>query len=827
MNYKNLLKTIAPHLGIILIMIFMALIYMSPVIQKKDIYQNDITQAKGMSRELVEFEETTGEESQWTNSAFGGMPSYQIKTGKSNNIFYYLLRVSKLFLPGNTAAPLFLYLLGFYILLISLKFNKWLALAGAVAFAFSSYNIILIAAGHLNKTYAIAYMAPVIAGVILTFRKHYLAGGILTAVAFGLEITANHFQITYYLGMIILIYIIFQFVYELKKKELNHFFKSCAVLFIALLLAILPNLTRLWTTYEYSKETTRGKSELITDAENQTSGLDRSYITDWSYGIPETMNLFIPNFRGGANYGELSTKSEVYQELRKNNFPDIRQAIKQVPLYWGKQPGTSGPNYIGAISVFLFILGMFLIKGKFKWWLLVSTVLAILLAWGRNFMPFTNFFLDFFPGYNKWRVVSTTLIIANFAVPFIALLTLKKIFENEVNKDELIKTLKKVFYVVGGIALLFAIMPGLAGDFTGNEGWLSQIQDVLYADRKHILSIDAFRSFVFVFIAAGLIFVFLKGLVKKQYVVFAFIALFLADLWTVDKRYLNNDNFKSKRQISEIKASPVNYEINKDTTPNYRVLNICQEPRINPFSDATTSYFHNSIGGYHGAKPGRYQELIENHIINNINNIGKATSIPTFDSIMSQQGALNMLNTKYIILDLNQLPLTNKSALANSWFVDYYQIVENANAEMDALSQINPAVTALVDKRFEELIKNVPANSTDSSFSGSIVLSDYKPNHLSYKSSSDKDKLAVFSEIYYPYGWNAYIDGEKTEHIRANYLLRALAVPAGSHTIEFKFEPRSYSIGQAVSMICSILVVLIILGAAIYLFLSKKQAIKQ
>lgn len=829
MNVKSILKSLAPHLGIVLIMVLITLVYMSPILQGKGINQNDITQATGMARELVQFEEATGGQSQWTNSAFGGMPSYQIKSEKSHNIYYFLFRGLKLFLPGYTAAPLFLYLLGFYILLVVLRFNKWLALAGAIAFAFTSYNIILIPAGHVNKTYAIAYMAPVIAGVLLTFRKKYLLGGILTTVALGLEITSNHFQITYYLGILILIYIIFQFFYELKKKEINHFLKSCIVLFIAAILAVLPNSTRLLTTFEYSKETTRGKSELVSDDKNQTSGLDKDYATDWSYGVSESMNLFIPNFRGGASYGELGENSAVAQGLKRNNYSNITLGLKQIPLYWGQQPGTSGPNYIGAISIFLFILGLFVLKGKFKWWLLGSAVLAILLAWGRNFMPLTSFFFDYFPGYNKFRVVSTTLVIANLAIPLMALVTLKKILDSENNRDEILKILKKVFYVVGGIALLFVFVPGLAGDFTGNEGWLAQISDALYADRKHILSTDAFRSFIFVLITAGLLYAFLKGKLKKQYMYFAFILLFLADLWTVDKRFLNNEDFQKKRNAKEITVNPVNFEINKDKDSNYRVFNISQG--MSPWSDATTSYFHKSIGGYHGAKLGRYQELIEGQLVNNHQNIynlltsGQATMVK-LDSCIAEQQALNMLNTRYIILDLKQMPVKNSHALGNAWFVKDYLIVEDANLELAAISDINPGITAIIDKRYKSNIENVELLTSDSLSPGTISLTVYRPNHLTYKSYSDKYRLAVFSEIYYPYGWNAYIDNVKTDYIRANYVLRALAVPAGDHIIEFKFEPGSFAIGQSVSLICSILVILILLGAAVYPFVIKKPLLK-
>ncbi|MFC2097908.1 YfhO family protein, partial [Bacteroidota bacterium] len=761
--------------------------------------------------------------SQWTNSAFGGMPSYQIKTGKSNNIFYYLFRVFKLFLPGYSAAPLFLYLLGFYILLITLKLNRWLALAGAIAFAFSSYHIIILPAGHVNKTYAIAYMAPIIAGIILTFRKRYVLGGILTTIALGLEITSNHFQITYYLGMMILIYLIFQFFYEYKKKELNHFFKSCAILFIALILAVLPNLTGLWTTYEYSKETTRGKSELITDEENQTSGLDKDYATGWSYGVAETMNLFIPNFRGGSSGGELSKKSNFYDDLRKNNVQNPDQYIKQVPLYWGAQPGTSGPNYIGAVSIFVFILGLFLFKGRFKWWLLSSTILAILLAWGKNFMPFSSFFFDYFPGYNKWRVVSTTLIIANFAIPLLALLTLKKIFEEKFDKELILKTLKNTFYVVGGIALLFALFPGMGGDFIGRESnGFENFSDSLQLDRRHLLSVDAFRSFVFVSLTAGLLFAFLKGYIKKQYIYFGFIFLFLADMWMVDRRFLNEEKFVNRRSVNKISASPANLEILKDKDPNYRVMSI-----NNPFNNGTTSYFHKAIGGYHGAKLGRYQELIDDYLYNSYVNIfnlfapGNASYI-RLDSLLSNQKALNMLNTRYLIIRPN-MPVRNQHALGNVWFVNNYQIVDNANDELAGISNIDPGKTAVIDKRFSAQLENIPVSTEDSLSNGQISLTLYRPNHLTYKSSSKTDRLAVFSEIYYSKGWNAYIDNNKVDHLRANYVLRALSIPAGDHTIEFKFEPRSYAIGQAVSLIFSILVFLLIIGTIVYSFIGKKN----
>ena len=778
------LKKIGPHLMVLLLFMSISFVYFSPLLEGKMLDMHDIKQWQGMSKEVVDFHEKTGENALWTNSMFSGMPAYQIATWSDANLIQYVVKVITLGMP-RPASLLFLYLLGFYILLLSLKVDYRLAAVGAIAFAFSSYFFIIIQAGHMTKAHAIAYVPMVVAAVLYTYRGKMLLGGVLTALTVALEIYANHLQITYYLALMLLIIGLVQFVKDLKAKNLVDFAKRTGVLLVAALLASGTAFTNLATTMEYGKDSTRGKSELTTNLDNKTTGLDKDYATQWSYGIAETFTLLIPNFHGGASQGELTTESETYQAIKST--PNAKQLIKQLPLYWGDQPGVGGPTYAGAIVIFLFVLGLFFVKSEMRIWLVMATIMSIMLAWGKNFMGLTELFLDYFPGYNKFRAVSMILVIAEFTIPLLGFVALNKFLSSDKLENEKEKTLKLAFYIVGGITLLFALIPSLFFDFVGGQdasleknGWPI---DALQSDRAGLLSADAWRSFIFIVLTFVTLWLFLKNQLQSKYVIFIVGVLVLADMWTVNKRYLNNDNFASKRKVEKpYQTSQADQQILNDKDPNFRVFN----KSVSTFNDASTSYFHKSIGGYHGAKLKRYQELIENHIAK------------------GNMAVLNMLNTKYFISQQGQVQ-QNPGAMGNAWFVNNVNIVANADAEIAALNGFNPDSTAIVDVRFSEQIIDNSDNSNTA-----ITLEEYKPNFLKYTSSSTKDGIAIFSEIYYDKGWNAYIDGKLKPHFRANYVLRGMQIPAGNHLVEFKFEPSTYKTGEIVALVSSAILLLLL-----------------
>ena len=796
---KNIsFKQVLPYLSAVVIFLVISLAYFSPLLEGKKLKQSDITQWKGMSKEISDFRESSGEEALWTNSMFGGMPAYQISVRYKGNVLRYLDQLMQLYLP-QPAGMLFLYMIGFFILLLVLKVDKWLAIAGAVAFAFSSYLFIIFEAGHNSKAHAIGYMAPVLAGIILTYRGRYLAGGIMAAIFLSLELLTNHLQITYYLMIIAGIFVVTELIGSIREKKLPGFAKATGVLLIASILALATNITSIWATYEYGKETIRGKTELTTEKTNRTSGLDKDYATGWSYGMMETFTMLIPNFNGGSSQGALSEKSNVYKTLRENNI-DTNQAkniIKALPLYWGDQPGVAGPVYIGAIIMFLFVLALFVVDNKFKWWLLAATVLSILLSWGKNFMPLTDFFLHYVPGYNKFRAVSMTLVIAELCIPLLAILGLQKVISGDIERKKLTKYLYYSIGITGGISLFFALAGSSIFSFAASVDanlpeWLIE---PLRQDRAAILSADAFRSLLFILLAGAAIWAMVnKVVIKTPLVLFSvLIMLFLIDMWTVNRRYLNNDSFVRKSvDAVPFQPSVADEIIMKDKDPNFRVFN---QTVGNPFADASTSYFHKSLGGYHGAKLRRYQELIDFHLAKGNMNV------------------YNMLNTKYFIVPDPQggqpQMQINMEALGNVWFVNNARMVNNADEEINALTDFVPTETAVYDKRFASQLEGriISKDST-----ATISLTDYKPNHLTYKSQTGSDQLAVFSEIYYDKGWNAYIDGKSAPYFRANYVLRAMIVPAGSHTIEFKFEPKVYATGEKIAYASSILLVLLALG---------------
>jgi len=645
----------------------------------------------------------------------------------------------------------------------------------------------------------------------MVFRGKQFPGAILFALGLSLELLAGHPQITYYGLILLAVYSIVEFIYAIKEKALMPFFKSILFLLAGAVVAVGMNFSRLYTTYEYSKETIRGPSELSSNNENKTSGLDKDYVVQWSYGIDETLTLLIPNFKGGSSLTNPGENSESFKTMQQKGVQNLRQNIQAVSMYHGDQPGTAGPVYVGAIIVFLFVLGLFIVKGVYKWWLLSATVISVVLSWGGNIMSLTSFLLDYLPMYNKFRAPSMTLVIAQIAMPLLGFIALNNILTEKVEKKVWLNGLKWAAIITGGLSLLFAILPGISGNFSNTSDavrfpdWL--IESVI-TDRKALLRMDAFRSFLFIVLAAGALYLWNLKKIKTNLFIGVLGILILVDLWAVDKRYLNNDNFVSKREaINPFPEMPVDKAILQDKDLYYRVL-----PLQNPFQDARASYYHKNIGGYSAAKLRRYQEIIENHFVPEMQNLIKglqAGNLP--DSLLSQLPAINMMNTKYLIYDLNNPPLQNPHAMGNAWFVNDYKTVANADEEIATLKGIDPANEVVIDKRFSEFVGNKKFQKDQT---GSIILTEYKPNYLKYSAKASSEQLAVFSEVYYDKGWNAYIDGEKVPHFRVNYILRAMILPAGTHTVEFKFHPKSYYAGNTISLASSLLLILAVAGYA-------------
>ena len=813
---KNLdFKKLLPYLAAIVIFIIITMAYFSPLLEGKHMLQSDIINFKGMSKEIVDFRAKTGQEPLWTNSMFGGMPAYQISTKYASNLLGFLDPVITLGLP-HPANLVFLYLSGFFILLLVMGVDPWLSIAGAIAFAFSSFFFTIIDAGHNSQAHAIGYMAPVIAGIILTMKRKYIWGGIMTAIFLSLEVKANHPQITYYMAIIAILLGLFELIYSIRFKALTPFLKAVGVLLIVLVFAVLTNITSLWATWEYGKYTIRGKSELTSDKANRTSGLDKDYATQWSYGVGETMTLLIPDFNGGSSSMKVSENSKIVEAMKSNGVPDatIKQFTSQpLPfLYWGAQPFTSGPVYAGAIMMFLFVLGLIIIKGPIKWWLLAVTILSVVLAWGHNFMPVTDFFLNYIPGYNKFRAITMILVIAEFAIPLLGILAVKEIWDKKNDRKKLFKGLQISVIIAAGISLFFAIFPGMFLDFvsSGDKNIQQQYQfpewlmQAIRDERYRLLRLDAIRSFIFILLACALVWAVLFEKLKKEYAYIALAVLVLADMFTVNKRYVNNDSFTTNARVENpFEPSPADTEILRDKDPDYRVLNLT----ANTFNDAGTSYYHKSIGGYHGAKLRRYQELIDNNIQGEIGIFAKTMST---DSIP----VLNMLNTKYFILpgqDKQPMAYPNRNALGSVWFVGSLLQVDNADAEIKALKNFRPSEVAIVDKSFAGNLSGFTPLKDSSDF---IALDEYAANQLAYHYRSKNKGLAVFSEIYYPKGWNAYVDGQLIPHFRADYILRAMVLQAGDHKLLFKFEPAVYATGEKISFISSILLILLAISFA-------------
>jgi hypothetical protein len=830
MENKALFQKLLPHLVILFLFLFITFVYFSPLFEGKTLVQHDMVQSKAAAKEVLDYHEKTGKWTLWTNSMFGGMPAYLIATDFPNSWSTRLGRFFNTILP-EPANLVVLSLVGFYILLCVLRFNPWLAATGAIAFTFGSYNIINIEAGHLSKVIAIAYLPPIIAGVILTYQGRYWLGGAITALFLALQLYGNHIQITFYMFISLALYGLFELIYAIREKELKRFSIATLVLAVAVGLSFGSHASRLLTTYEYSKESIRGRSELTqkqnTDA---AGGLDKEYAFRWSYGKAESFTLLIPNFFGGATYGNLNTSSDTYKTLLTNGVPQgqARQFVdQQVPVYWGDQPLTGGPAYAGAIICFLFVLGMFVVKSRIKWWLLAVSILFIMLSWGKNLAWFNYFIFDYVPMFNKFRAVTMILSVVQVYLCLLALLAVREIVQRDIVWAELKKPLAYSLGITAGLALLIGIFAGGIFDFSGQGDaqlpvWL---QEALRDDRKSLLQKDAFRSVFFILAAAALLWAFVQDKVKAGVLYGGLLVLVLIDMFSVGKRYLNNADFVTKRKAQEsVQPTEATMQIMADKTLHYRVLDLTKGLG-GIFSDATPSIFHHTINGYHGAKMKRFQELADSVLYPQLQQFATKLQSENFNpEILSDLSALNMLNTKYLVLApaANGIIL-NPYALGNAWFVDEYKLVPNADEEIKAIADFDPARTAIIDQRYQTLLNGLKINPDSAA---SIQLTSYAPDQLVYKSNTSSSQLAVFSEMYYKGqdDWQAYIDDKPQPHLRVNYTLRAMVVPAGSHTIKFRFEPKIYRQGETVSLICSVLLFGGVM-AAFYMDNKKKQLI--
>ncbi|RLD94352.1 MAG: hypothetical protein DRJ29_06090 [Bacteroidetes bacterium] len=822
---ESLTKFAKSHLIILLGFLALALAYMSPVLDGKVLSQHDMNQSQGVRQELTAYQDETGESSQWTNSLFSGMPSFHVgPTGARTTIFREIAKVTR-FGAGmsNPIAILFAYLACFYILLLTLRVSPWLSAIGAIAFAFSSYNLIILEPGHISKAYAIAFMAPVVAGILLTYRGKYLVGGLIFMLGLGIELYYNHLQITYYLVLLSVIIVLSKGVFAIIEKQLRKFMTASGVLLIVALLALLPNISTFWTNYEISKQSIRGKPELTANPENQTSGLDRDYALSYSYGKAETFSLMIPFMTGGRT-GALGGNEKAMEKVS----PQLKETVAGSNQYWGAKASTAGDNYSGAIVVFFFVLGLLLIKGPMRWWIIISSLLSIMLAWGSNFPALSNFFLDHVPFYNKFRTVEMTLVIVCFNIPLLAFLAIDRILKEPDLILENRKQFLMAFGLTGGLSLIFFLIPGLFNFFTEREELMfnqqlqeanvqyatqfRQFMDELEAARIYIFRHDAIRSFILISLAFVLTWYFASKKLKMAWFLAGLALLVTLDLWLIDQRYLNKDNFVSKRQQESTMAMTTADElILQDPDIHYRVANLT----VNPWADGTTSYHHKSIGGYHGIKMRRYQDLINIYLSQGFQNIiGVLNAQPSsvqLDSVLAEQQVLNMINTKYFILNPSSQPLRNSHAMGHGWLVNDIKLVENADEEYLALANTDLSRVAIVDKRFEAL---VPENLRHEEASGTVELTEYRPNHMRYEVSLDQSSLVVFSDIYYEGGWKASIDGEPVPHLRANYILRALPVDAGTHIVEFEFIFEPFEKGEKISLAGSWLVLLLLLGGA-------------
>ena len=842
-NIQSSIKKCLPDVLAVLLFVVLAFAYFFPAdIEGRILYRHDASAGRGAGQEGIEYLERTGERTRWTNALFCGMPTYQMAPSyHSTNVLAQAANAYHLWLPENVWY-VFAYLLGFYILLRAFDFRQQLAALGSIIWAFSTYFLIIIAAGHIWKVWALAYLPPLIAGIVLAFRGKYLWGLLLTAVFTAFEINANHVQMTYYYLFVIFFLIVAWLVDAIRKHELARFGKAVAVCAVGAAIGVCINLSNLYHTWQYSQESMRGKSELVKEnSENQTnSGLERDYITQWSYGIGETWTLMIPNAKGGASMPLILNETA----MAKAN-PDYTSIYQQLGQYWGEQPGTSGPVYVGAFVVMLFILGLFIVKGPVKWALLAATILSIMLSWGKNFMGLTDFFIDYVPMYAKFRTVASILVIAEFTIPLLAMLALRELFtvyglrftddytkgsEGLANKSSVNckpstvnKYLIVSFLLTGGIALLMSMFPTMFFDSFISTSEMSALKSLpaehvgplmanLTEMRQAMFTSDCLRSFYIILVGTGILLACLYGKLKKEYAVGIILVLCLVDLWVVNKRYLNDGMFvpKSEREAPQQKTQ-TDELILRDQSLDYRVLNLAS----NTFNENETSYYHKSIGGYHAAKLRRYQEVVERYISPEMQSLYRAVSEAGGDMTKVNGDSifpvLNMLNAKYFILPLQDgqtVPIQNPYVYGNAWFIDELQYVDNANLEMDGLGKLDLRHQAVADRKFKAQLGEAVVQDTASV----VTIKAYEPNRLTYDVNSGKGGILVFSEIYYP-GWTATVDGEPAELGRVDYLLRAMQVKPGKHEVVLSFFPKSVNTTETIAYISYVILLLVVAGA--------------
>lgn len=825
------MKKFLPDLIAILIFILLSFSYFFPAdIENRVIFQQDSSAGVGAGQEAKDYFDKTGDRTRWTNSIFGGMPTYQMSPSyNSSNSLSIIENIYHLYLPDYIRLA-FIMMLGFYILLRAFGVSVWLSTLGGVIWAFSSYFFILVAAGHIWKFYTLAYIPPTIAGMVLAYRKQYLLGGILTTLFVALQIKSNHVQMSYYFMFLMLFMFLAYLQQAYQSKEWKSFLKSTGVLVAAGLLGVCINLSNIYHTYEYSKETMRGKSELkqTGDQSQKTkSGLDRDYITQWSYGVSETATLLVPNAKGGA-----SVPLAQNEKAMEKADPNYTQIYQQLPQYFGDQPGTSGPVYVGAFVLFLFLVGCFVVKGPMKWALIIGTIFSIVLSWGKNFMGLTNFFIDYVPFYDKFRSVSSILVVAEFTIPLLAIFGLKRIIE----EPEVIQKNRRgiiiSFCLTAGLSLLLALFPGMITESFVPAQEMQALQKAIPGDqlaplisnisdvRSSMVTSDAWRSLLYILIGCALLYLFVKKKLNTTYTVAGIAILCLIDMWGVNKRYLNDSQFIPKSDTTaKFEKTSTDMQILKDKSLDYRVLNFAGDT----FNENNTAYWHKSVGGYHAAKLRRYQEMIEHHIAPEMNAAGQeifkvSGQMDKVDG--SKFPVLNMLNTKYFILPVSQsqtVPIENPYAYGNAWFVDKVHYVNNADEEIQNTGKELPTQTAVVNSKFKDALGGVTACNKDTL--SKIVLTSYAPNKLVYQTSASKPGVVVFSEIYYP-GWKATIDGKSTDIARADYILRAMNVPAGKHQIEMSFDPESLKITETIAFIS---VGLLLVGIIFFIIQNRKK----
>lgn len=811
-----------PYVVIIALFYVVAYLFTPQVLSNKVVNQSDIAAWRGMANEIINYNEANPDKDPalWTNSMFGGMPATAISVIYKGDYTDYFYRLIHKLSGTRPPAYLLISLIGSFLLFLAFGVNVWLSAIGAFAMTFCSYNMQIIQVGHNSKMVAIAFMPWVLAAITYAYRKNCVLGSLFFAFALSFQIKANHPQITYYLAMIVVAFAIAQLYKAVKERCLPLFIKKSALLLVAGILGIAVNINHLWPTYEYSKYTMRGGSELALEQGKDQRGLDISYATSWSYSPGEMPNLMIPNFNGGASGGKLSRDSETYRALNSAGYRGADQIIRQLPLYWGPQPFTAGPMYMGAISIFLFILGLIVLKGPLKWWIAGVSLLAVLLSWGSNLLFLTEFFFKNIPLYSKFRTVSMILVILQVTIPLLAIITLSKLTGKEklnISRDKFKRALTIALALTAGFSFIFVLIPSLAGSFvsSADAGMPDVLKQSLVADRISLLRADALRSLGFILTTAGVVWFAFTGKLKRNLMYGALALLVVIDLWFVGKRYLNDSHFIRRTEFeNQYALRPVDIAIKEDKDPNYRVLDLS----VNTFNDSHISYHHKTIGGYSPAKLQIYQDIIDRHISGEIGSIaqdlGESATIEQAQESLGYYPVLSMLNTRYIVIAPDNAPLFNSQAFGNSWFATSVRMVESLSSEINMLdinSGVNIKNTAVVHSDFTEAIRDYSSDSL--SASESIQLISYEPNKLVYSYNAEVPRIAVFSEIYYPAGWRATVNGAEAEIFRVNYLLRGLKVPPGNNIVEFEFKPRSFTKGELMSRIISGLLLVLTIAA--------------